>query len=127
MGREERKPRQRRCPVQSPPTEAELQAEAFYRLKQGLAGKGLTVRAGWTWPHLDPDGRQRKPVFDVAIFDTTSKALKLIVELKRTEGSRATYQGERYEEATGAPTIYCRGKAQVERILETVNDALTAS
>ena len=61
---------------------------------------------------------------DMAIFDRETRRIVLIIETKRSPGSTATAQGERYRALTGARVLYLRGFKACEECAEGVLSAL---
>ena len=63
---------------------------------------------------------------DMAIFDRETRRIVLIIETKRSPGSTATSQGERYRQLTGARVLYLRGYQACRDCLPAVLAALPA-
>lgn len=56
-----------------------------------------------------PGSLRRGARLDMAIVERESGRIVLVVEVKRSPGSSASAQGERYGRLAGAPVLYLRG------------------
>ena len=70
------------------------------------------------------NGSSRGARLDMAILDKRDGRIVLILETKRSPGSTATAQGERYSRMAGARVVYLRGMKACEGCLEAVLSAL---
>lgn len=61
---------------------------------------------------------------DMAILERETGRIVLVIETKRSAGSKATAQGSRYARLTGAPVVYLRGLEACEKAAETILSAL---
>lgn len=99
------------------PSEFEIQAEAYLRLKERW-----NVRGEY---HYRVNGK-RAARFDIAIL-SPSGTLRLIVEVKRRNRQRSWAQAERYGAMTGLPVLYIRGMDQAREAVSVVCDYLASS
>ena len=70
------------------------------------------------------NGSNRGARLDLAILDARDGRILLIIETKRSPGSTATAQGERYARMAGARVLYLRGLKACEGCLPAVLSAL---
>ena len=99
------------------PTEFEVQALAYWNLKQ------VYPKTRGEYMFDKPLVGRRGARFDIAIFNVFEE-MKLIIEVKKTSYSGSTTQGERYAEITGVPCIYIRGMKQAKNAVEIVDKYL---
>jgi len=69
-------------------------------------------------------GSSRGARLDLAIMDERDGHFALIIETKRSPGSTATAQGERYGRMAGARVLYLRGLKACQGCLPAVLSAL---
>jgi len=70
------------------------------------------------------NGSNRGARLDMAILDAADGRIVLVIETKRSPGSTATAQGERYARMAGARVLYLRGLKACAGCLPAVLSAL---
>ena len=70
------------------------------------------------------NGSNRGARLDMAILERATGRIVLVIETKRSPGSTATAQGERYARMAGTRVIYLRGMKACEGCLSAVLSAL---
>ena len=70
------------------------------------------------------NGSNRGARLDLAVLERATGRIVLVIETKRSPGSSATAQGERYSKLVGARTIYLRGMKACEGCAELVLSSL---
>ena len=73
------------------------------------------------------NGSTRGARLDMAILDKRDGRIILVIETKRSPGSTATAQGERYGRMTGARVLYLRGIKACQGCLPAVLSALPSA
>lgn len=102
-------------------TEFEVQSIAYGILRKNLYPEYL-VRGEYIFPATEA---QRGLRADIAIFKAgVEPELVCIVEVKKSETTHSTRQGERYTKRTGVPTVYVRGGSQAFKVMDLVKPVL---
>ena len=70
------------------------------------------------------NGSKRGARLDMAVLDKRDGRIVLVIETKRSPGSTATAQGERYSRMAGARVLYLRGLGACAGCLSAVLSAL---
>ena len=97
------------------PSEFEVQALAYTNLKQHFP----IVRGEYKYKISGKRGAR----FDIVLLDDQEN-IKLIIEVKKSNRSKRTTQGDRYTELTGAPTVYIRGMVDAVNAVQIATRAL---
>lgn len=94
------------------PSEFEVQAIAFFKLKE----KYKNVRGEYHWK--TPEGKQAAR-FDIAILNEANQ-VEIVVEVKAKVSHKEWAQSYKYGTLTGKPVIYIRGFGQAEEACSLV-------
>jgi hypothetical protein len=95
------------------PSEFEVQAETFFRLRGAF--DGIAVRGEY---HFRSAQGNRVARFDLVLL--RGQDIRLIVEVKKASRTRSRTQARKYNALTNRPVMYIRGMGQAIRSVEEV-------